>query len=85
MKRTFLRVTLLLATTWVSTTAWASGYGPSPFYRPEVNPYTLHCGHARAAKPASTPDDTGFGGTAQEVGQSGGPARMSEAPLYGHH
>jgi hypothetical protein len=88
--KTKLIVALLVALSASAAPAFASGYGPAPFYRPSVgapasqrgqNTQTLAAGHDDA-----TGSQEAYGGVVAGLSQSG--SRASVTPrenLFAHH
>ncbi|MGE8164613.1 hypothetical protein ACQKRQ_31280 [Paraburkholderia sp. NPDC080076] len=82
-----LIVGLLVASSAVlAAPAFASGYGPAPFYRPDVGEPAMQRSQsaqtmAAAVSPASMVDEnsSGVGGNESVRSQSGGPAAADSA------
>jgi hypothetical protein len=82
MKRNLGAILLAAATALIASSACASGYGPAPFYRPDVGstfPRHRHCGkHAWGADSENCSRDAGdtsdAGGAGSPGTESGGAA-----------
>jgi hypothetical protein len=57
MKIAFVIWAFLATLPLAATPAFASGYGPAPFYRPEVNSERPHWRHARDTENDSAPQN----------------------------
>jgi hypothetical protein len=74
MKKNLLAALLVAATASVAVPAFASGYGPAPFYRPQTGaPVSQQGWNAQtiAAQNAGYSDSNAYGGARQAVSQSG--------------
>ncbi|MFM0325014.1 hypothetical protein [Caballeronia glebae] len=75
MKRNLIATLLIAATATLAAPAFASGYGPAPFYRPAVGAPTSQQGPSAQAIAAEEHSNgvntTAFGGSHDAVAQSG--------------
>jgi len=74
MKNRILAAVLLAASATIAAPAFASGYGPAPFYRPDVGaPASQRGQNAQtvAAERPSAAADSAFGGVNQQTSESG--------------
>ncbi|EKS66817.1 MULTISPECIES: hypothetical protein [Caballeronia] len=75
MKRNLLATLLIAATATLAAPAFASGYGPAPFYRPAVGAPTSQQGPSAQAiaaeENANGTSTTAFGGSRDALAQSG--------------
>jgi hypothetical protein len=91
MKTRFIAAALVVIAASIAVPALASGYGPAPFYRPDIgapasqrgqSAQTLAAEHASA----SARDNNAYGGVADTTSQSG--AKLDDRsvdPTYAHH
>jgi hypothetical protein len=91
MKTKIIAALLVAASAAVAAPAFASGYGPAPFYNPGVGAPASQRGQSEqtvAAEEASAAaDNNAVGGVSDQTTQSGAPDySMSNAgSLYAHH
>ncbi|HEY1996291.1 hypothetical protein [Paraburkholderia sp.] len=81
MKTKILAALLVAASATLAAPAFASGYGPSPFYRPSVGAPASQQGPSAqtvAAERASEASNTSYGGVNEQASQTG-----SRAPATG--
>ena len=75
MKRNLLATLLIAASAVVASPAFASGYGPAPFYRPAVGAPSSQQGPSAqtiaAEQNAQAANTTAFGGSRDSVAQTG--------------
>ncbi|SAK57911.1 hypothetical protein AWB79_02459 [Caballeronia hypogeia] len=75
MKRNLLATLLIAATATLAAPAFASGYGPAPFYRPAVGAPASQQGPSAQAiaaqEQANGVSQTAFGGSRDALAQSG--------------
>jgi hypothetical protein len=91
MKTRFIAAALVVVTASIAVPAFASGYGPAPFYRPDIGAPASQRGQsaqtiAAERASASARDNNAYGGVAGATSQSG--ARLVERsvePTYAHH
>lgn len=88
MKTRFIFALLVASSASLAAPAFASGYGPAPFYRPDVGEPAAQRGQsaqamAAEASPASMVDEnsSGVGGNESVRSQSGGPASPDNVGL----
>jgi hypothetical protein len=78
MKRHLAVAALVIATASTVSSAFASGYGPAPFYRPDVDSTASPHWHWGRASPSANPvNDNGHGA---DVGNSSAPGSGGRAP-----
>jgi hypothetical protein len=88
MKRTFAAGLLVTATASIVSSAFASGYGPAPFYRPDVGSTVWRHGHYAQALPTEGPangtrDVTGEGSSmpqSESGARASPPVELPSAP-----
>ncbi|MGA3251471.1 MAG: hypothetical protein ABSD12_25525 [Paraburkholderia sp.] len=90
MKTKFLAAVLIAASATVAAPAFASGYGPAPFYNPNVGAPASQRGQSVqtvAAEEAShSGSNSAYGGVNEQTTQSGTDASVSStASLFRHH
>jgi len=90
MKTKFVSALLLALSAFAAAPAFASGYGPAPFYRPSVGAPASQRGQSAQTVAASNDDAAGaqsaYGGVVS--GQSESASRVAVAPrdnLYARH
>ncbi|BBP98308.1 hypothetical protein BSFA1_34370 [Burkholderia sp. SFA1] len=75
MKRNLIATLLIAASATLAAPAFASGYGPAPFYRPAVGAPSSQQGPSAqtiaAEQNANSVNSTAFGGSRDNVAQSG--------------
>jgi hypothetical protein len=75
MKRNLIATLLIAATASIAAPAFASGYGPAPFYRPAAGAPTSQQGPSAQAiaaeEQANGVSNTAFGGSRDSLAQSG--------------
>jgi hypothetical protein len=91
MKRNLLATLLIAASATIAAPAFASGYGPAPFYRPAVGAPTSQQGPSAQAiaaeEHANGVDTHAFGGSRDTVAQSGNRVQSdnnSQSVFFGH-
>ncbi|CCD40220.1 FIG00455658: hypothetical protein [Candidatus Paraburkholderia kirkii UZHbot1] len=91
MKRNLLATLLIAASATIAAPAFASGYGPAPFYRPAVGAPTSQQGPSAQAiaeeENAHGTATTAFGGSHDTLAQSSNRAQSSNNPqsvFFGH-
>jgi hypothetical protein len=93
MKRNLLATLLIAASATIAAPAFASGYGPAPFYRPAVGAPTSQQGPqaqaVAAEEHANGVNDTAFGGSRDTLAQSGSRAQSNngnnaQSVFFGH-
>jgi len=78
MKTKFIAALLVAASASVAAPAFASGYGPAPFYRPDVGAPASQRGvsdQTVTAERAQQQGDVAYGGVAATASQSGSHAK----------
>lgn len=83
MKTKILAALLVAASATLAAPAFASGYGPAPFYRPAVGAPASQQGQSAqtvAAERANANANSSYGGVAEQTSQSG-----SREPVSGPH
>lgn len=93
MKNTLIAALLVAASASIAAPAFASGYGPAPFYRPSAGAPASQEGQSaqtvaveRANANANVNGDSAYGGVNSESSQSGAPALgINNRSLYAHH
>jgi hypothetical protein len=89
MKTTILAALLVAASATLAAPAFASGYGPAPFYRPGVGAPASQRGQSAqtvAAERAAADANTGYGGANNQTSESGSRAHPGNiASLFRHH
>jgi hypothetical protein len=92
MKRNLLATLLIAASATIAAPAFASGYGPAPFYRPAAGAPTSQQGPQAQAiaaeEQANGVNATAFGGSHDTVAQSGNRAQSNndntQSVFFGH-
>jgi len=91
MKTKILAALLVAASATLAAPAFASGYGPAPFYRPAVGAPASQQGQSAqtvAAERANTNADTNsaYGGVSEQASQSGvrEPVTGPRSVFFGH-
>ncbi|MDR5838498.1 hypothetical protein [Caballeronia sp. LZ034LL] len=92
MKRNLLATLLIAVSAAVAAPAFASGYGPAPFYRPAVGAPASQQGPSAQAiaaqENANGVNATAFGGSRESLAQSGNRAQSSnnnaQSVFFGH-
>jgi hypothetical protein len=92
MKRNLIATLLIAASATLAAPAFASGYGPAPFYRPAVGAPTSQQGPSAQAiaaeENANGVNTTAFGGSRDTLAQSGNRAAQSsnnpQSVFFGH-
>ncbi|VXB21327.1 conserved exported hypothetical protein [Burkholderia sp. 8Y] len=91
MKRNLLATLLIAASATIAAPAFASGYGPAPFYRPAVGAPTSQQGPSAQAiaadEHAHGADANAFGGSRDSLAQSGArtqAANSTNSVFFGH-
>ncbi|WP_277185101.1 hypothetical protein [Caballeronia sp. BR00000012568055] len=93
MKRNLLATLLIAASATIAAPAFASGYGPAPFYKPAVGAPTSQQGPSAQAIAAEEQlngvNATAFGGSRESLAQSGSRAQASnsnnaQSVFFGH-
>lgn len=91
MKRNLLATLLIAASATLAAPAFASGYGPAPFYRPAVGAPASQQGQSAqtiaAEQNAQGADATAFGGSNDTLAQSGTRAQSTntvQSVFFGH-
>ena len=91
MKRNLLATLLIAASATLAAPAFASGYGPAPFYRPAVGAPASQQGQSAqtiaAEQNAQGANATAFGGSHDAVAQSGTRAESTnnaQSVFFGH-
>jgi hypothetical protein len=83
MKTKLIAALLVAASASIAAPAFASGYGPAPFYRPDVGAPASQRGVSAqtvaAERSAQQGADTAFGGVATTASQSGSHAKANSA------
>jgi hypothetical protein len=92
MKTKSIGAVLIAMSASLAAPAFASGYGPAPFYNPEVGAPSSQRGlspqsiRADQYRPADTKHDDGsMGGTVESPSQSGGGVQLGVDALYRGH
>jgi len=90
MKTKIIAALLVAASATLASPAFASGYGPSPFYRPTVGAPASQQGQSAqtvAAERANANDNTSYGGVAEQTSQSGSrePSTGASSVIFSHH
>ncbi|WP_122154984.1 hypothetical protein [Paraburkholderia sp.] len=90
MKTKIIAALLVAASATLAAPAFASGYGPSPFYRPTVGAPASQQGQSAqtvAAERANANDNTSYGGVAEQTSQSGSrePSTGASSVIFSHH
>jgi hypothetical protein len=89
MKTKILAALLVAASATLAAPAFASGYGPAPFYRPTVGAPASQQGQSAqtvAAERNSADANSAFGGVNEQVSQSGSrePTTGPRSVFFGH-
>jgi hypothetical protein len=93
MKRNLLATLLIAASATIAAPAFASGYGPAPFYKPAVGAPTSQQGPSAQAIAAEEQSNgvnaTAFGGSRESLAQSGNRSQASnsnnaQSVFFGH-
>jgi hypothetical protein len=89
MKTKFVAALLVAASATFAVPAFASGYGPAPFYRPAVGAPASQQGQSAqtvAAERANANANSSYGGVADQTSQSGSrePASGPRSVFFGH-
>lgn len=88
MKTKILAALLVAASATLAAPAFASGYGPAPFYRPTVGAPASQQGQSEqtvAAERAQANANSAYGGVSSESSQSGAhPIAALKALFRGH-
>jgi hypothetical protein len=90
MKRNLLATLLIVASATLAAPAFASGYGPAPFYRPAVGAPASQQGQSAqtiaAEQAANGTDARAYGGSRDTLAQSGSRAQTSDtnSVYFGH-
>jgi hypothetical protein len=82
MKSKLLTVVLVAASTLLAVPAFASGYGPAPFYRPGIGAPASQQGQSAqtvAAERAEADANESYGGSNDPASQSGQHMKASDA------
>jgi hypothetical protein len=89
MKTKIIAALLVAASATLAAPAFASGYGPAPFYNPSVGAPASQQGQSAqtvAAERASADANTGYGGVNSQTVQSGTRAQLTDTTsLFRHH
>jgi hypothetical protein len=90
MKSKIIAAVLIAASATIAAPAFASGYGPAPFYNPNVGAPASQRGQSAqtiAAEEAShAGSNSAYGGVNEQTTQSGTNASLSAtSSLYRHH
>jgi len=89
MKTKILAAVLVAVSATVAAPAFASGYGPAPFYSPSIGAPASQRGQSEqtvAADDASTATNRAYGGVNEQTTQSGTHASVSPPfSLFRHH
>jgi hypothetical protein len=89
MKTTILAALLVAASATLAAPAFASGYGPAPFYRPNVGAPASQRGQSVqtvAAERAATDANTAYGGVNAQRSESSGDVHLTNVgSLFGRH
>jgi hypothetical protein len=72
MKTKLVAAALLAATAFVSAPVFASGFGPAPYYNPEVGAPASQRGPVAQASQAGDSAATSYGGVTSGTSQAGG-------------
>lgn len=89
MKTKFIAALLVAASASIAVPAFASGYGPAPYYRPSVGAPASQQGQSAqtvAAEQANTPSNS-YGGVNTVSSQSGTRSEPTSGPrsvFFGH-
>ncbi|WP_144150477.1 hypothetical protein [Paraburkholderia sp. BCC1885] len=87
MKTKIIAALLVAASATLAAPAFASGYGPAPFYRPNVGaPASQQGQNAQtiAAERAAANSNSSFGGVNDQTSQSGAHHSPSRSIFAGH-
>jgi hypothetical protein len=92
MKRNLLATLLIAVSATVAAPAFASGYGPAPFYRPAVGAPSSQQGPTAqviaAEQQSNGVASTAFGGSRDSLAQSGNRAQTNsnnpQSVFFGH-
>ena len=89
MKTKILAALLVAASATLAAPAFASGYGPAPFYRPTVGAPASQQGQSAqtvAAERANTAANSSYGGVNEQASQSGArePVTGPRSVFFGH-
>ncbi|SDH35787.1 hypothetical protein [Paraburkholderia phenazinium] len=89
MKTKFVAALLVAASATLAAPAFASGYGPAPFYRPTVGAPASQQGQSAqtvAAERANVTANSSYGGVAEQSSQSGSREAVSgpRSVFFGH-
>jgi hypothetical protein len=89
MKTKILAALLVAASATLAAPAFASGYGPAPFYRPSVGAPASQQGQSAqtvAAERSNATADTSYGGVSAQTAQSGSrePTTGPRSVFFGH-
>ena len=85
MKTKILAALLVAASATLAAPAFASGYGPAPFYRPTVGAPASQRGESAqtvAAERAATDGNSAYGGVNDQASESGHPHFAKIASLF---
>jgi hypothetical protein len=90
MKTKTIAAVLIAASATIAAPAFASGYGPAPFYNPGIGAPASERGQSAqtiAAEEASNAaSNSAYGGVNEQATQSGGQASVLDtSSLYRHH
>ena len=90
MKTKIIAALLVAASATLAAPAFASGYGPAPFYRPTVGAPASQQGQSAqtvAAERANANDNSSYGGVTEQTSQSGSrePSTGARSVLFSHH
>lgn len=89
MKTKILAALLVAASATLAAPAFASGYGPAPFYRPTVGAPASQQGQSAqtvAAERSNAATSTSYGGVSEQTSQSGArePVTGPRSVFFGH-
>lgn len=89
MKTKILAALLVAASATLAAPAFASGYGPAPFYRPTVGAPASQQGQSAqtvAAERANANSNSSYGGVNEQASQSGSrePTTGPRSVFFGH-
>ena len=90
MKKNLLAALLIAATASVAVPAFASGYGPAPFYNPNVGAPASQRGQSvqtvEAEEASHAASNSAYGGVNDQTTQSGANnSALATSSLYRHH
>jgi hypothetical protein len=88
MKTKIIAALLVAASATLAAPAFASGYGPAPFYRPNVGAPASQQGQSAqtvAAERNAANSNSSYGGTNDQTTQSGSHRISFRSIFFGHH